>query len=58
MPAAASSAPLVDGSRDAGRSVEIWDGLSDAGQAMPSGVYFAHLSSAVGIETKKLVLVR
>jgi hypothetical protein len=49
---------LVDGSRDAGRSVEIWDGLSDAGQAMPSGVYFAHLSSAVGIETKKLVLVR
>jgi hypothetical protein len=43
---------------DAGYQDAVWDGLSDSGSAMPSGVYFARLETEAGVRTSKLTLAR
>ncbi len=37
---------LVTGHREPGRQEAVWDGRSDAGRRLPSGVYFARLRAA------------
>ena len=49
---------LVDEDLGAGRHVRDWDGRDDAGQALPSGVYFVRLGGGDASETMKLTLVR
>jgi len=49
---------LVDGFMDAGYQDAVWDGLSDNGSAMPSGVYFVRLETEAGVRTSKLTLAR
>ncbi|HEU4365608.1 MAG TPA: T9SS type A sorting domain-containing protein [Candidatus Krumholzibacteria bacterium] len=48
----------VDRRHDAGSHEVVWNGRSDAGQALPSGVYFARLVSAQGTRVVKLTLLR
>ena len=44
-------ATLLDGmDRQAGRHVATWNGRSDAGEAMPAGVYFVRFSAELGGE--------
>ena len=49
---------LVDGALPPGRHTEIWDGTSDAGRQVGSGVYFYRLRSGKDLITRKLVIVR
>jgi len=49
---------LREGILTAGRHEVIWNGLSDAEMALPSGVYLAVLRSADGVSAQKLVLAR
>ena len=49
---------LVDGDQVAGQHVAIWDGRDAAGQHLASGVYVYRLTSAQGVLTRKMVLLR
>jgi len=50
---------LLAGDRPAGRHGARWDGLSDAGQRVPSGLYVARLRTAQGeVDLLKLTLVK
>jgi len=49
---------LVAAELPAGRHVVIWDGLDDAGRAMPSGVYLARVLADGLTSARKLTLVR
>lgn len=49
---------LADGEFSAGDHAAEWNGRDDAGLALPSGVYFAKLSSAEGSDRRKLVLLK
>jgi hypothetical protein len=50
---------LEQGSFDAGLKVISWNGTDDAGNSLPSGVYFARLSGADGSSAvSRMVLVR
>jgi hypothetical protein len=50
---------LADGTRGPGEHVMSWDGRDGAGKALPSGVYFVHLSDSSGLlESRKLVLLK
>lgn len=49
---------LVDGWREAGWHRVEWDGRSDAGRPLGSGVYFCLLEAAGGSEVARLTLVR
>ncbi|MBI5837915.1 MAG: T9SS type A sorting domain-containing protein [Candidatus Eisenbacteria bacterium] len=49
---------LVDASLRAGEHQESWDGRSDAGAQMGSGVYFYRLSTPQGVQTRKTMLIR
>lgn len=40
-----------------GRHEVRWDGLSDGGQALASGLYFARLETRVGVVTRKLLIL-
>jgi len=53
-------ATLVEGMREAGTHTVRWDGRSDDGQELASGVYLYRLQTNDGkqVETRKLVLVR
>jgi hypothetical protein len=42
----------------AGRHEEVWDGRSDAGTLVPSGVYLCRFESGDQISTRKLALLR
>jgi hypothetical protein len=44
--------------REAGEQELMWDGLSDDGRAVPSGVYFCRVGGAGLAEVGKVVLVR
>jgi hypothetical protein len=44
--------------KSAGRHEVVWDGLTDEGQSVPSGVYFYRLRSGSVIESRKMVVVR
>jgi subtilisin family serine protease len=49
---------LVSGHHEPGNYSVHWDGLNDAGQPAPSGVYLYRLDGAAGGETRKMMLVR
>jgi hypothetical protein len=42
----------------AGWHTREWNGTSDTGRAMPSGVYFAKIETPDGVRTRKLLLAR
>ena len=47
-----------EGPRDAGRYNTTWDGRSDGGSRVASGVYFARLTVGRSTVSRKLVLLR
>jgi hypothetical protein len=49
---------VVDGYQGPGPQLEIWDGTSEGGEAMPSGVYFARIQSAHGAGRVRCILAR
>ena len=49
---------LMDGAMAAGPHELIWNGRDDDGREVASGIYFARLLSAGGVDTHKLVLLR
>ena len=51
-------ATLVQGVRAAGRYRMTWDGHSDAGVALASGVYLYRLRVGAQVETRKMLLLR
>ena len=42
----------------AGEQTLRWDGRSDSGRELPSGVYFARLESGGRVESRRLTLLR
>ncbi len=56
--AAQRVATLVQGRREAGSYFVRWDGVSDAGVELASGVYFYRLRAGERVETRKLLLLR
>ena len=49
---------LVDGVKEAGRYSAVWDGASERGTAVASGIYFYKMEAGAFSATKKLVLLR
>jgi hypothetical protein len=49
---------LIDQQQPAGRHVYEWDGLTDGGQEVSSGVYLARLTAGTFTSTKKMVVTR
>lgn len=49
---------LLDAPMPAGDHSVRWDGLDDAGNAAPAGVYFVRIETADGVQSTKLVLAR
>ncbi len=49
---------LVSDSQGAGAHELAWDGQSDNGQAVPSGVYFGRIDAGAHSETQKVMLVK
>ncbi len=56
--AAQRVATLVTGHREAGSYSVRWDGVTDAGLKLASGVYFYRLTAGEQVETRKLLLLR
>ena len=56
--AAQRVATLVQGYREAGSYSVRWDGVTDAGLELASGVYFYRLTAGERVETRKLFLLR
>jgi hypothetical protein len=58
-PRGARVATLVnDEAREAGAYRSDWDGRTDAGALVPSGVYFARIEHGNSVRTKKMVLLK
>ncbi len=51
-------ATLVNGNHDAGSHDVIWNGTTDNGKEVTSGVYFYHLKVNDNSQTKKMVLLK
>ena len=49
---------LVNQSQKSGKHSTVWDGLSDSGVAVSSGVYFYQLRFADQVKTHKLLLLK
>jgi hypothetical protein len=49
---------FVAARREAGEQTLVWDGLSDDGRAVPSGVYFCKVNAPGFDATRKLVLLK
>ena len=49
---------LVDGSISAGTHEMVWNGRSDSGKRVPTGVYLVRFESGTYTATKKAVVVR
>ncbi|MBN1479105.1 VCBS repeat-containing protein [candidate division KSB1 bacterium] len=49
---------LLDEHTSAGKHQLLWDGLSDTGEAVPSGVYFVRMTSPAGSFTIKASLIK
>ncbi len=51
-------ATLIQGLRQAGSYAINWDGRSDVGKVLATGIYFYQLNNGQQVETKKLMLLR
>lgn len=51
-------ATLVDETVPAGRNEVVWNGMSDAGRAMPSGVYLTRLQADGSVVSGRMTLAR
>ena len=49
---------LVDQVQSAGTYEAIWDGRNDAGQVVPSGMYFYKMQSSRFVEMRKMILMK
>jgi len=49
---------LVDDYREAGSHSVTWDGTSDYGERVSSGVYLYRLDTSFGVDTKKMMLLK
>lgn len=49
---------LVDGVVTAGRHVAVWEGIDDAGRALPSGTYFSRLEAGDKVLTNRMMLLK
>ncbi|MBW6513160.1 MAG: T9SS type A sorting domain-containing protein [Candidatus Syntrophosphaera sp.] len=49
---------LLDGELPSGESTWVWEGRDDSGQTLPSGLYFARLSTEQGSSIRKLMLIK
>jgi len=49
---------LDDGMRERGGHVAVWNGMNDAGQAMPSGTYIARLVVGDRVMTRQMLLLK
>ncbi len=49
---------LLNSSMPAGRHSVEWDGRSDSGESMPSGIYFYRVASDFGIQTEKMTMIK
>ena len=49
---------LAEGTLAAGAHEVAWDGRDAQGRTVPSGLYFARLTTEYGIETRKLALLK
>ena len=49
---------LVQGVQEVGRYQTVWDGRSDNGAALASGVYLSRLSSPQGMQVRRMLLLR
>ncbi|NKB70764.1 MAG: hypothetical protein GKR89_27150 [Candidatus Latescibacteria bacterium] len=53
-----SVATLIRDNRPAGDYTQQWDGLSDTGHSLASGLYLYRLRTERGLETRKMLLLR
>ncbi len=51
-------ATLLDGAQEAGFKRVRWDGCSDAGEKLPSGIYFYRLTAGSFSQVKKMMMLR
>jgi hypothetical protein len=51
-------ATLVDGEVGGGYHEAVWDGRSNSGKSVASGIYFARLSAAGETRTRKMILLK
>ena len=49
---------LIDGRKEAGEHSVTWDGRSDSGQPLPSGVYYYELGGNALKEARKAILLK
>ena len=48
---------LVNESRPAGQYTEMWDGTTNSGSKVASGMYIVHLQAGADVVTRKVVMV-
>lgn len=49
---------LVDGWKERGTHRETWDGRSNDGEALASGIYFCRVGAGYFVAARKMVLLR
>jgi len=49
---------LIDASFNAGRHIVNWNGLTDAGERVPSGIYLYRIKAGEYIDSRKMMLVK
>jgi flagellar hook assembly protein FlgD len=49
---------LVDRQQSAGYHVALWDGTSDSGDPLASGIYFCRMDAAGTTLTQKMLLLK
>jgi len=49
---------LENGLKEAGDHLAVWDGKSDSGKPMPSGIYFYRMDATSFSQTRKMLLLR
>jgi hypothetical protein len=51
-------ATLVEGSRNAGSHMAVWDGRDDGGRSLPAGTYFIALRTPTESQSRRVTLMR
>ena len=49
---------IINGSKSAGRSSVVWDGLDSSGNKVSSGIYFYELRTDDFVSSKKMILLK